>query len=164
MFMGRIVELQITEWLQHQGWTIDGLEAFGEGSDIEAHVDSVNPVALEVKFIGAEDIDFGHIVESIATGPTVHTVSPQSAANFLVLKAFEAATQLQRTAAHRIALIVIDDLAWWRFDSILGNRWIDRRAPRFFDADEAWKRFFESQRLRYRVDRRSVVTETRSWV
>src|SRR5919108_2040634 len=157
MFMGRIVELQITEWLQHQGWTIDGLEAFGEGSDIEAHVDSVNPVALEVKFIGAEDIDFGHIVESIATGPTVHTVSPQSAANFLVLKAFEAATQLQRTAAHRIALIVIDDLAWWRFDSILETGGLTG-VLRFFDADEAWKRFFESQRLRYRVDRRSVVT------
>lgn len=36
IFRGRLTELQCAEWLEAQGWVIEGLEALRQGPDIEA--------------------------------------------------------------------------------------------------------------------------------
>lgn len=51
-FNGRIAELQCAEWLETRGWTVVGLEALRQGSDIEGNSDSGMMTAFEVKFIG----------------------------------------------------------------------------------------------------------------
>jgi hypothetical protein len=149
MFMGRLVELQVAEWLEGHGWSIGELEAFREGSDIEARLEGGSNVHFEVKFIGVDDLDFDRIVKAMSTGSSEAPVSPYTAANFLLFKVFEAATQLQRARGQRIALVVIDDAAWWRFDSILTHKWIDWSSPRFLNADDEWKRFLMQQQRRY---------------
>lgn len=65
-FNGRIAKLQCAEWLETSGWTILGLEALRQGSDIEAKSESGIVTAFEIKFIGSQDYDFEVILRSIA--------------------------------------------------------------------------------------------------
>lgn len=147
MFMGRVVELQVAEWLQDQGWVVTGLEALREGPDIEA--DAPGPLAgaaaFEIKFIGAEDADLNQIVKAIAGDPATESVSPYAASNYLLFKAFEASKQFANTSGRRIRVLVIDDLAWWRFEIVVANDWIDWSAPSFLEADESWTGFLRTQ-------------------
>ena len=147
MFMGRVAELQVAEWLQDRGWAITGLEALREGPDIEA--DAPRPAegaaAFEIKFIGAEDADFSQVVQVIAGESATESVSPYAASNYLLFKAFEASKQFANTSGRRICVVVVDDLAWWRFDCVVANDWIDWSAPSFLQADESWTQFLEAQ-------------------
>jgi hypothetical protein len=149
MFMGRLVELQVAEWLHDEGWAIAGLEAIRKGPDIEATTPEGDTAAFEVKFIGAEDADFSQIVRAISGESAIESVSPQTAANCLLFRAFEAAKQLAATLERRICVLVVDDLAWWRFDGVVEHDWIDWSAPRFLEADELWVRFLAAQLEKY---------------
>lgn len=147
-FLGLLVELQCAEWLEAQGWTIDRLEALREGPDIVARSEGGIPTAFEAKFIGREDEDFVLVVNSLR-GPAGRWVSPYVAANYLLFRAYEAAKQLVRTAAPRVALLVIDDQTWHAFQPQLDQNWIDWCEPRFFDGDRQWTEFLDRQRARY---------------
>lgn len=132
MFTGRVVELQCAEWLEEQGWTISGLEAFREGPDIEAITESLEPTAFEVKFIGQQDACFASVVNSLKGEDGGVLLSPYGAANYLLFRAYQAAKQLKRSAATaRIAVIVIDAITWFTFKLPLKNGWIDWRNPAF---------------------------------
>lgn len=132
MFTGRVVELQFAEWLEEQGWTISGLEAFREGPDIEAVTERREPTAFEVKFIGQQDTCFASVVNSLKGEDGGVLLSPYGAANFILFRAYEAAKQLKRSAAtSRIAVIVIDAITWFTFERPLKDRWIDWRKPAF---------------------------------
>jgi hypothetical protein len=148
-FNGRIAELQCAEWLETRGWTIVGLEALRQGSDIEAKSDSGIVTAFEVKFIGSQDVDSDMILRSMADGPSAYAVSPYAAINYLLFRVYEASKQLAAFNGHRIAVAVIDDLTWPRFDMQLENGWIDWSNPVFFEKDPEWDAFMKTQQGRY---------------
>ena len=148
-FNGRIAELQCAEWLETGGWTILGLEALRQGSDIEAKSDSGMMTAFEAKFIGSQDYDFELILCSMAGKPSVGVVSPYAAINYLLFRIYEASKQLTTFNGHRIAVVIIDDLTWSRFDFQLENDWIDWTNPVFFEKDSEWDAFIKTQQGRY---------------
>lgn len=148
MFAGRLVELQFAEWLQLQGWTVSGLEAFREGPDIEAYANGSQTTAFEVKFIGTENDDFVRILENLAGQSGVGSVSPYNATNYLLFRVYEAAKQLQRIVCDRIAVVVVEDLTWFRFEVQLSDGWVDWANPGFYPGP-VWEEFVERQRTRY---------------
>jgi hypothetical protein len=149
IFLGRLTELQVAEWLEERAWVITGLEALREGADIEAKANTGAGSAFEVKFIGSEDKDFGMILQSLAGEPVAGPVSPYSAMNYLLFRVYEAAKQLARTTNGRIAVVVVEDLTWFRFDIQLKDGWTDWANPKFFNNDPAWQEFIEEQRHRF---------------
>jgi hypothetical protein len=160
MFTGRVAELQCAEWLETRGCRIAGLEALRPGSDIEAATASGAVTAFEVKSIGSEDSDFAMILRSIAQAPSAGSVSPYVAINYLLFRVYEAAKQLAQFDGQRIAVVVIDDLTWWRFEMQLQNHWIDWANATFLDHDPEWETFVKEQEDRYpqlRTELRSVV-------
>jgi hypothetical protein len=143
---GRVAELQCAEWLEILGWKIVGLEALRPGSDIEAKSETGLFTAFEVKFIGDEDDDFRIILHSMANGPSASTVSPYTACNFLLFRIYEASRQLVYYNGQRIAVVVIDDPTWWRFEFPLNDRWILRNNYEFFSDDTEWEKFMGRQK------------------
>lgn len=148
-FLGRLIELQCAGWLESRGWTIEGLEAFREGPDIEARIDSGVVTAFEVKFIGSEDEDFLLVLNSLRGRSAARSSSPYAAANYLLFRAYEAAKQLKRTALRRIAVLVVHEQTWYRFDLQLKQDWIDWCNPAFFQGDPQWEEFLKERRERY---------------
>ena len=152
IFQGRLAELQCATWLEGQSYTIIGLDALREGPDIEAVSQCGVQSAFEVKFIGSEDTDFRMVLRSIAGQQSWDTVSPYTAINYLVFRAYEAAKQLQSIRARRtVAVLIIDNMAWWRFERQLKENWIDWENPEFVGLDPNPRRqeFIDQQRKRY---------------
>ncbi len=150
MFAGRIVEIQFAEWIETTlGWTIIGLEALREGPDIEATSASGVDTAFEVKAIGTEDGDFEIMLRSLEHGPSGGAFSLYSAINYLLLRVYEAAKQLAQYDGRRIAVVVIDDVTWWRFSLQLKQSWIDWASPSFFDNDTPTKTYLEDLESRF---------------
>lgn len=147
-FMGRLVELQFAEWLESQGGTVSNLEALREGPDVEAYEFEAGVTAFEIKFISTQDGDFGIILRSLANQSAVASVSPYDAANYLLFRVYEAAKQLQRSTSERIAIVVVEDLTWFRFKLQLNDGWINWDNPQFFSGHD-WGGFLERQRIRY---------------
>lgn len=134
MFSGRLAELQFAEWLETQGWVVADLEAWRKGPDVEAmSADGKTKVAFEVKLIGIEDDDFAAVADSLANKTSVRCVSPYEAVNYLLLRAYEAAKQLEHDSHKRIAVVVIENLTWDGFDLQLDDEWVDWPQPRFFE-------------------------------
>jgi hypothetical protein len=148
IFLGRLVELQVAEWLEFQGWTVSGLEALRQGPDIEASTPDGRPTAFEVKFIGTENDDFAQILESLSGQSAGGPVSPYDTANYLLFRVYEAAKQLQRSTCNRIAVVVVEELTWCRFQLQLSDGWIDWAHPTFLPG-HAWDDFFARQQKRY---------------
>lgn len=148
IFRGRLAELQCAEWLQSRTWVIDALEALREGSDIEATAPDGVVSAFEVKFIGTQDEDFEMILRSVGH-PAATSVSPYAAINYLLFRVYEAAKQLALVNRYRIAVVIVEDLTWWRFDVQLEEAWIDWSAPRFIGQDPDWEVFLTEQLHQY---------------
>lgn len=85
----------------------------------------------------------------MAGKPSVGVVSPYAAINYLLFRVYEASKQLVGFNGHRIAVLIIDDLTWSRFDIQLENGWIDWTNPVFFEKDSEWDSFIKTQRSRY---------------
>jgi len=150
MFLGRLTELQFAEWLEQRAWKIVGLEALRKGSDIEAESNDGLLSGFEVKLIGTEDTDFQMILQSLAGKVVADSVSPYTALNYLLFRVYEAAKQLARVKnGRRIAVVIVNELTWWRFEVQLRNGWIDWTEPRFLGDDPAWGKFLERQQLTY---------------
>jgi len=145
IFHGRLAELQFAEWLEEQSYTITGLEALRQGPDIEVVSPSGHKAAFEIKFIGSEDADFEMQVKSLAGETSWDFVSPYAALNYLTFRVYEDAKQLQRARTKRTAVLIVDDMAWLRFDLQLKNRWIDWTDPKFVGTDGGWEMFITQQ-------------------
>jgi hypothetical protein len=145
IFYGRLAELLLAAWLTEQSYTISDLEVLREGSsDIEAVSPAGLKSAFEVKFIGSEASDFEMQVKSLVGKPSLYSVSPYRAINYLTFLVYTAAKQLQRASTNRTAILIVDEVAWWRFEPQLGNRWIDWTHPEFKFVgmdDGEWKPF-----------------------
>lgn len=148
-FSGRVAEVQCACWLEAHDWKIINLEAGGAGSDIQATDASEMPTAFEVKFIGLEDIDFSMILRSIAEGSSAQAVSTCSGVNYLLFRVYEAAKQLATFNGRRVAVMVIDDMAWVRIEMPIENDYIDWTKPAFLDAGPAWETFLREKEVRY---------------
>lgn len=148
-FSGKLVELQLGEWLEAQHWVVIALEATGAKSDIVATSSDNLTAAFEVKLIGVEDEDFAAVVRGLAKQPSVHSVSPYDAANYLVFRAYEAAKQLREIECRRIAVVAIEELTWHRFAMQIDRGWIDWTSPSFFESTDGatseWETFLASQ-------------------
>ncbi|HDP69649.1 MAG TPA: hypothetical protein ENN38_02435 [Actinobacteria bacterium] len=133
IFLGRLTELQLAQWLELHGWTVSGLEARRQGPDIEACAADGRTAAFEVKFIGTNDADFAQIVESIAHRPAGGSVSLYDPVDYLLFRVYEAAKQLQKYQCDCIAVIIIEELTWsTRFALQVKQGWIDWANPSFF--------------------------------
>lgn len=144
-FLGRLVELQSAEWLEGLGWEIVGLEALRKGADIEARRQGGQLTAFQVKYIGMEDVDFEVVRMSLKGESEAIAVSPYTAANYLLFRAYEAAKQFQEAKRPRIVLLVVDAVTSFRFE----YDWIDWNDPQFFESDQGWQAFLERQRPEY---------------
>jgi hypothetical protein len=149
-FMGKIVELQVVEWVETQCWRVLAMEAFRAGTDIEGEKDG-RIRSFEVKYLGQEDNDFEALVESLRTGPQAYVVDVYAGINFMIFRVYEAAKQLQRAGVvGRTVAFVVNDLAWDRVDFPLRGAWVDWRAPAFLPyAGPGWVQFLDGQRERY---------------
>jgi len=141
MFHGRVAELQFAEWLEEQSYTITGLEALRKGPDIEAVSPSGLNCTFEVKFIGSENADLEMQVKSLKGEPSGDFVSPYAAINYLTLRVYEAARQFQTASANKTVVLIIDEMAWTRFELQLKERWVDWTHAKFVAADGGWDQF-----------------------
>jgi hypothetical protein len=131
IFRGRLAELQFASWLQSRGHTIVGLEAITEGPDIMAVAAEGESYAYEVKFIGLEDANFATILRSMHGQPAGGAVAVYRPINYLLLRIYEAARQLRAATKRKKVVVIIDELAWYRFDMQLRGNWIDWSNPQF---------------------------------
>lgn len=123
MFRSRLVELQFASWLEAEDWTILGLEALGGSSDIKACSPEGRRTSFEMKFIGLEDKSFGEEIEALNYPPKVIRLDPYENLDYLTVRICDAADQLSQEKDHKVALIVVDNFYWHRFDLQIQERW-----------------------------------------
>jgi len=143
-FRSRLAELLLARWLEDRGFAILGLEALGASVDIEAGPAGGDRTSYEVKFIGSNNAAFDEFLKSLRNGAAGGAISPRAAANYLLFRAYEAALQLRRKGREGIAVVVVDDIIWHRFECH-ANR-IDWMAPSFLAAGPDWDRFLCEKR------------------
>src|SRR5262249_9041616 len=108
--------------------------------------------SIEVKYIGTEDWDFQDVLDSLDRGGVGkgRARSIPNAADFLLLKIYEAAKQLESSSGRRTAVVVINDyLAWSNFDFVLSHECIDWTSPRLTSTDPEWQKFLDEFKKRY---------------
>lgn len=145
-YFGKICELLVAEWIDQQRWHVTGLAALAASVDIEAVGPCGSTYEFEVKFIGRETDDFLSDVEALEGGAAGGAISGADAANFLILKVFDAARQLRSASGRTVAVVVIDDLAWYRFQVVLRDGMIEWNAPAFLPASSTWGEFLGQKR------------------
>ena len=146
IFQGKLAELKSAVWLEHQGWTIENLEAIGGCFDIEANSPSNLSCAIEVKYIGQEDIRFKEIVKSLSNGQSfTGRWCPDDGYNYLLSRVYEAAKQLSKSDKERFVFIIISNMAWdFLSVSINVKGLISKRPLKFLDnTSEVWKGHLE---------------------
>lgn len=167
-FFGKIVELQLVRAITNWRWTVTDLEALGAHADVVALSPEDALSSFEVKYIGQETGHFQTVLRALAGQPAVGKGSPYGAINYLLLRVYEAALRLRELSPPRIAVVVIDALAWHAFEAQLEERWVRWYQPAFLAADGEWARFLQSQCARYpNVDAdlsNAVRTLDRIWV
>jgi hypothetical protein len=141
MFHGRVAELQFAEWLEQQSYTITGLEALREGPDVEAVSPSGLRSTFEVKFVGSEGADLERQVKSLKGGLSWDWVSLSAPVNYLMFLAYKAAEQLRGARGSKTATLIIDEMAWLRFELQLKERLVDWTHAKFVAADGKWDQF-----------------------
>lgn len=149
---GRIHELNLTRWLEENGYNIRHLECLGAESDVVAENNKGETFSIELKFIGIEDEFFKAIVDSIRGNPSAVSSLPSDAVNYVLLRIYEAAKQLMKAAIanKKIVTIIFDQLSWNPVGRDLQNNWIDWNNAKFLDlTSKKWNRFFEKQRKKY---------------
>lgn len=156
IFEGRIVELQIANWLEALGWKITGLEALGANTDIEC----IRPIglksAVEVKYIGQGDEEFEQVVNAIQGKPSGGLGRDSDACNYLILRAYEAAKQIKNTGHRRIAVIVVDSSAHIFLKIPLENNFINWEEPSFLNASNDWGKWL----VRFKEEKKDSTVET----
>jgi hypothetical protein len=147
-YYGKVVELQVANWLARRGWTVTGLEARGAPADIQAYRCLSRLHSFEVKYLGEMREVFALVVRSLVAGRPIADALPVYAPpNYLLLRVYEAAKRLDRVRRPRIATIVVDERSWHNLVFPLQNRWIDWAAPSFMGNERGWQQFFSSEIL-----------------
>ena len=58
VFQGRLNELLFAQWLEREGWSIEGLEAHGADVDVDARSSKEISCSFEVKHLGQDEVSF----------------------------------------------------------------------------------------------------------
>ncbi len=149
IYMGKLYEILIADWLDYNNWEIIELEATGGIADIVAISQNKVKHFFELKFIGVEDEVFWSIVNSMQDHSSCSNFSSYSACDFLLYKAFTAAKQLENFYQNTIVIITISNISWDFFDIQLKEDWINWTNPTFFNNDSKWITFFAEQKKKY---------------
>lgn len=116
IWMGRMAELKVAEWIEENGWKIEEMEAWGGKSDIKANSPDNKETLIEVKYIGQEDEDFKHLVAHLAGGADTQLLNPYVAFNYVLFRIFEAAYQLRKNMdsanSQKEVALVISATTW----------------------------------------------------
>jgi hypothetical protein len=192
-YLGKLIELQIAEWLEDQGWKVDNLEALCGELDIEASSPEGIEYAFEIKSIGQEDDKFLAVVESAIPAHRFkslikrlykdreedhikrlvekcksRTFDPYSGSNFVLFRAYEAAKQLKQSPKQRIAIIVISNMSWSFLQIPINEDWMNWHSPCFLESCFQWQDFFEQNKERYpeiETDLKEAITSlTELWI
>ncbi len=149
-FLGKLVELQVANWLVDRGWRIMELEALGSEYDVVGFSPEQILHSFEVKYIGQTTDDFLSICGALAGGSAALWTSVYGSVNYLVFRVYEAAKKLRRSSGLKSVVVVIDAQAWCAFDRQLKERWLNWDAPSFLQTTETdWNQFLEQQREAY---------------
>lgn len=145
-FRGFLAEIRLAEFLKRKNITIKDLDAFGARHDIILTGTDYN-ASVEVKYIGEEDTDFLRIVRAMKEGGTAaDNLNPYNPRNFLILRVFDAASQLQKSKEKRLAYLIISPYSWTRFKFPLISEMIDWQSPEFYGGDNKWMAFFDEMK------------------
>jgi len=149
-FFGKIVEIQIADWLSNDGWRVLGLEALGAEADIVAERPESGSWVVDIKYIGQETSEFDRTVEALSSGEAaVGSGTLYGSINYLLFRVFEGARDLSASSSRKLCVVVIDALAWPSFEMALLHGWVDWAEPAFVPTEEVdWNRFLEEQRKR----------------
>lgn len=148
-YLGKLTELQVAEWLQEQGWKISNLEAWGGNCDVEGVSPRNVECMFEVKAIGPEDNDFLRVVDSLQGRNSADIISPYTASNYILFRAYEASKKLCMSTKVPIACLVVAEETWYRFDIPLQKNWMRWESPRFFEEDVGWQKAIQRNKWSY---------------
>lgn len=152
MFLGRIVELLVAEWLDSRDTPVVGLEATGAANDVVCLVKGgEHPV--EVKFIGTSN---RHWLAMSAHAIWGSCADLDSAKDYLLFRLYEAACRLPPGGT---AAIVIDDFTWATYRYLIRSG-IDCASARFTSQDPNWLAFLSKNKERERF--RSIESDLAS--
>jgi hypothetical protein len=146
IFLGKLTELQIAEWIEEQGWSVSNLAALCGAADIEAMSAKGDKFFLEVKFIGESDEIFQKRLEECGG-----SFNSYDGANYVLFRSYEAARQLQ-SFNRKFIIIVINNLAWPYLSLPINDGYINWDSPMFFllEASNDWHAFLHKQKEKYR--------------
>jgi hypothetical protein len=145
-FQGKIVELQVAEWLESCEWQVVNLEALRGSFDIQAIQPNGTHGVIEVKFIGLDDEEFTQVVNALKVTRSGGPMPIPEASNYLVFRTYETSLTLKKSPDRRTAIIVVDDTAWMFFNMALRNQPIDWKQPRFLEAGPGWNAFIQKKK------------------
>jgi hypothetical protein len=148
IFQGKLTELLAADWLEDQRWTIEHLEALSGQFDIEAKSPDNISYAIEVKYIGQEDIRYKEMVRSLSSGNAIGgSWSVYDGYNFILFKAYEAAKQLLNCDKERLGFIIISNIAWDFVEVPIKDKWFYNR-PFIFSgsASSEWNDFLRDKK------------------
>src|SRR5258707_6637791 len=149
--MGKLVELVYIESLESQGYGIVTLDAVERGpADAVVERDGKRR-SVEVKYLGGDDDSFKAIVEAVKSGPKAQVGDLKGSINYVVLRIYEAAKQLQATMREgRHVAFVIDELTLHTVELQLENKWINwSDAKAYDDVGGKAQEFLQAQRKEY---------------
>jgi len=132
MFQGRLFELIFAQWLDHEGWSIHGLEARGADVDVEAMTRRGDSYSFEVKHIGKDKCLFDLELEALQTNrKSAGSISVYSPVDYMLYRIYEAACQLKKATNQKVVVVILSDFDIY-YEHKIKKGWIDWKAPRFF--------------------------------
>ncbi len=148
-YMGKMIELLIADLLEKQNWKIIDLEALSAKSDIISESPDNGEQAIEVKYIGQRDDVFESVVVSLSGSSGGGSISLYDLADYILLRVYEAAKQLEKQNLKRTVIIVISK-TWWNFvDTQINEGWINWKSPSFYLKTPGIRSYINGQKYRY---------------
>lgn len=130
IFRGRLTELQVAEWLESQGATITGLEAWGAKSDLEFTDAQGHSCRMEVKYIGEEEAVLEAMIDHREGRHPDSFRAMYDACDYMLIRAFEAAVQLEGKPNRRVVCIALSHRATYLYDTPIEHNWMKWGNPK----------------------------------
>lgn len=135
IFQGRLAELSFADWLEHEDWNIDALEAKGANVDVEATSSDGIATSFEVKHLGQDAVLFDLGIKALqSNGVSVGYIPVYSPVDYMLYRVYEAARQLGSVANRKIVVVILSKFDVY-FELPLKEGWIDWKAPQFLRKD-----------------------------
>jgi hypothetical protein len=149
IFSGRLSELCFANNLEDNGYTITNLEAWGGPFDISANKNDLT-FDFEVKFIGQRDNHFENIVEEVAGNPKGYSWDANEANDYLLLRIYESAKQLEGSgSSKKTSIMIIDKLTSFEFKIKEQDDWLKPFKKPSFRFYNDTNPFFQEQIKKY---------------